>query len=190
MRRHLSTAALVTVVLAGGCTPSGTNNTAPSTLLPSTSTTPRTSATTQPPSPGAPCTAPMVVYDTVRGEGAAGTAYFTYTFHNGGGVSCTVAGYPELTYVDSHGATASVPVRHDSTGGLLTLAPGDAVQFVAHHLNGLDGLGPSAPECAHPAMYEHMSVALPGGSVRLGANGTMSVQCGDITVGPWSRPGP
>jgi hypothetical protein len=34
-----------------------------------------------------------VVYDTVRGEGAMGTAYFTYAFHNGGGVSCTVPAF-------------------------------------------------------------------------------------------------
>jgi hypothetical protein len=100
------------------------------------------------------------------------------------------AGFPQLTYVDSHGVTASVPVRHESAGGSLTLAPGDLVQFVAHHVNGLGGFDPGAPECAHPATYEHMSVALPGGLVPMGANGTMSVQCGDITVGPWSRAGP
>jgi hypothetical protein len=60
---------------------------------------------------------------------------------------------------------------------------------VAHEINGYGGYQPGAPQCAHPATYRHVSVALPGGAVSLGADGTMSVQCGPITVGSWAAPG-
>jgi hypothetical protein len=68
------------------------------------------------------------------------------------------------------------------------LLPGERVRFVAHEINGYGGYSPGAPQCAHPATYNHVAVVLPGGSVPLGSNATMSVQCGDITIGPWGRP--
>jgi len=131
----------------------------------------------------------MIAYESARAEGAMGTAYFTYMFHNAGSQSCFVAGTPQLTYVDDHGATLTMPVQHDPVGGQVLLKPGDKAQFVMHHINGYGGYAPGAPECAHPATYRHVAVSLPGGSVSLGADGTMSVQCGSITLGSWSRPG-
>jgi hypothetical protein len=132
----------------------------------------------------------MLAYDSKRAEGAMGTAYSTFTFHNSGSVSCRVDGPPGLTYVDSHGATLPVPVNHDAAGGEVVVTPGSKVQFVSHEVNGYGGYAPGAPECAHPATYNHVVVVLPGGSVSLGADGTWSVQCGMITVGSWAPPGP
>jgi hypothetical protein len=132
----------------------------------------------------------MLAYDSKRAEGAMGTAYSTFTFHNRGSVSCRVDGPPGLTYVDSHGATLPVPVNHDAAGGEVVVTPGNKVQFVSHEVNGYGGYAPGAPECAHPATYSHVAVVLPGGSVSLGSDGTWSVQCGMITVGSWAPPGP
>jgi hypothetical protein len=129
----------------------------------------------------------MLVYDSLSPEGAAGTVYTTYTFHNGGSAPCAVQGLPQLTYVDDHGATVSVPVQHDPSAGPVLLQPGGRAMFVAHEINGYGGYAPGAPQCAHPATYRHVAVVLMGGSVPLGPNGTMTVQCGDITVGPWGR---
>jgi hypothetical protein len=117
-----------------------------------------------------------------------GTASATYLFHNGGSVSCTVQGLPDLRYVNDAGATARVPVMHGPTGQPVLLQPGGRAQFVTTEVNGLGGYQPGAPQCANPATYRHVSVVLPGGPVSLGGDTTMSVQCGDITTNAWERP--
>ena len=198
-RRYLAVAALSVAGLTAGCaTPLASPLGAPATSAPSVSPTfPPSSAppinpthTTNPPAGPTSCTATMLAYDSKRAEGAMGTAYSTFTFHNSGSVSCRVDGPPGLTYVDSHGATLPVPVNHDAAGGEVVVTPGSKVQFVSHEVNGYGGYAPGAPECAHPATYNHVVVVLPGGSVSLGADGTWSVQCGMITVGSWAPPGP
>ena len=161
----------------------------PSTVPTQPSTAPTTPPSSQPQA-GAPCTAAALVYDSMRGEGAAGTAYYTFRFHNGGSVSCTVQGSPELTYVDTGGTTHAIPVLHGPAGALVLLAPGEAAQLVTHHINGYGGFSTGAPECAHPATYHQVAVVVADGSVSLRLDGTMSVQCGSITVESWSRPTP
>ena len=118
-----------------------------------------------------------------------GSVYYTYTFHNGGPVSCTVQGSPELTYVDTGGTVRKIPTEHGSAGSAVLVAPGAAVQLVTHEVNGYGGYPPGAPECAHPATYRQVAVMLPDGPVSLRSDGTMSVQCGSITVESWNRPG-
>jgi hypothetical protein len=145
------------------------------------------SSTTPPPSSGAPCTATSLVYDSALPQGAMGTAITDYTFHNGGSVACTVHGLPELSYVDS-GRVATVPLLPGPVGDPVLVQPGKKVTFNLSETNGYGGYSSGAPECAHPATYRQVSVVLPGGSVSLRSDGTLSVQCGGITVGSWSRP--
>jgi hypothetical protein len=154
-------------------------------------TQPSTAPTTPPNSAavaGAPCTATALLYDSMRSEGAAGTVYYTFRFHNGGSVSCSVQGSPELTYVDTGGATHTIPVVHGPGGAAILLEPGQAAQLVTNEINGYGGYGQGAPECAHPVTYHQVGVVVAGGSVSLKSDGTMSVQCGSITVESWSRP--
>jgi hypothetical protein len=124
----------------------------------------------------------------VRQEGAAGTVYFTFRFHNGGTVSCSVQGSPQMSYVDTSGVAVPMPADHTAGGDRVLLQAGDAVELVTHEINGYGGYQPGDPQCAHPATYRQVSVVLPGGSVSLKSDGTMSVQCGSITVGTWSKP--
>jgi hypothetical protein len=131
-----------------------------------------------------------LVYDSKQEGGAMGSVYYTFTFHNGGPVSCTVQGSPELTYVDTGGTARKIPTEHGPDGAAVLVAPGAAVQLVTHEVNGYGGYQTDAPECAHPATYRQVAVMLSDGPVSLRADGTMSVQCGSITVESWSRPGP
>ena len=196
MRNRLAAAGLTAVAaltLSACATPPGILGAGGPTSQPTTApaTTPPSEPTSQPPATTAApaqCSAAMIAYESARAEGAAGTAYFTYFFHDAASRSCFVQGTPVLTYVDDHGATLTMPVQHDPVGGQVLLQPGDKVQFVMHHINGYGGYAPGAPQCAHPATYNHVAVSLPGGSVSLGADGTMSVQCGSITLGSWGRP--
>jgi hypothetical protein len=153
------------------------------------STTPP-SSTAPPASSGAPCTAASLRYDSAVSQGAMGTAFTDYTFHNGGSVACTVQGLPELSYVDDSGKTATVPLLPGPVGEPVLVQPGKQVVFNLSEINGHGGYAPGAPECAHPATYRQVSVVLPGGSVSLRSDGTLSVLCGGITVRSWSRPGP
>ena len=99
-------------------------------------------------------------------------------------------GPPDLTYVDNSGSTLAVPVVHGTAEGVVLLQPGQAVVFHLSHANGYAGWDPGAPECAHPATYSNVKVVLPGGSVSLRSDGTITVLCGSITVNSWVRPGP
>ena len=66
---------------------------------------------------------------------AAGTAYQELLIKNVGGRTCTMEGYPGVSFLDSHGAQigAAVP-RMAGTGGRVTLAPGaSAGALVAYH---------------------------------------------------------
>jgi hypothetical protein len=119
-----------------------------------------------------------------------GTAITTYRFHNAGSVACTVEGLPQLSYVDDSGRAATVPLLHGTVGGPVLVQPGKQVIFDLSEVNGTGGYAPGAPECAHPATYRQVAVVLPGGSVSLRSDSTLSVQCGGITVNTWSRPGP
>jgi hypothetical protein len=132
----------------------------------------------------------MLVYDRALSQGAAGTVFTDYTFHNAGTVACTVEGLPELSYVDGSGKAATVPLLHGTVGGSVLVQPGKQVKFTASETNGYGGYSSGSPECAHPATYRQVSVVLPGGSVSLRTDGTLSVLCGGITVNSWSRPGP
>jgi Protein of unknown function (DUF4232) len=166
-----------------GSAPIGPSSPAPP---PSSSSPPPSSSS--PPSAGTGCTASSLVYDSMRPGGAAGTAYFTFRFHNAGIVSCTVQGSPQLSYVDTGGRAVTMPADHTPGGDSVLLTPGAAVELETHETNGTGGYQPGAPECAHPATYRQVSVVLPGGPVSLRSDGTMSVQCGVITVGFWTKP--
>jgi hypothetical protein len=66
---------------------------------------------------------------------AAGTAYQELLIKNVGGRTCTMEGYPGVSFLDSHGAQigAAVP-RMAGTGGRVTLVPGgSAGALVAYH---------------------------------------------------------
>ena len=203
-----STLVLVVAILVGagiavagfrpmnsGPMPIGPASTAPASPSPSTGPTtppsaPPSSTTTPPPSEGGPCTAAALAYDSALSQGAMGTAITTYRFHNAGSVACTVEGLPQLSYVDNSGRSATVPLLHGTVGGPVLVQPGKEVTFDLSETNGYGGYPTGAPECAHPATYRQVTVVLPGGSVSLRSNSTLSVQCGGITVNSWSRPGP
>lgn len=66
---------------------------------------------------------------------AAGTAYRELVFTNKSSGTCTMAGYPGVSFVDSHGAQigAAVP-RMTGAGGLVTLSPGGtSAALIAYH---------------------------------------------------------
>ncbi|MEV4313504.1 DUF4232 domain-containing protein [Actinocrispum sp. NPDC049592] len=134
----LAGAALV-AALIGGCgktaptaaegTPSASTSTT-TTTVPSTTTTTTTAA--PPPSPAQAAPAECKVADlslSIRGEdGALGTIYRGLVFTNTGGRTCTIEGFPGVSFVagdDGH-QVGQPAVRDGAKGGVVSLKPGDA----------------------------------------------------------------
>ena len=63
-------------------------------------------------------------------SGAAGSVGYALVLRNSGSVSCTLDGYPGVSYVDSSGMTVGAPAQRDSVAPVVTvnLAPREAAQ--------------------------------------------------------------
>jgi hypothetical protein len=158
----------------------------PFTEVPSPTPTPSISPTATPTPPADVCNARMLGFDQRTSGFAMGSVYFTFRFFYGGATACTLPQFPVLTYVDGQGRTATVPTKPDGAGGPVLVPVDGALEFVLHEVNGTGGYSPDSPECAHPATYHQVSVALSTGPVPLRSDDTLTVQCGDIWVGPWT----
>ena len=130
-------ATAVGVALAGlltGCgsaSPSG-RNTVTVTVTAPTSAPATGSAGTATPTPGGPppCTTAVLTGTLGPGSAAAGSSYYPIQFANVSGASCTLYGYPGVSFVTAQGGSQIGPAatRNPATAQqLVTLAPGQTV---------------------------------------------------------------
>jgi hypothetical protein len=100
-------------------------------------TTPPTISTTPPPSapPPGPCQSNQLAVSVGQGQGAAGTDYYPLIFTNTGAASCTLQGYPGVSFVDGAGhQVAFAAVRMGGQGPVVTVATGQAATSTARVL--------------------------------------------------------
>lgn len=73
----------------------------------------------------------------------AGQYYSTLVFTNTSSSSCTMTGYPGVSYVVANGVQSGNPaVRAGGAGSTVTLAPGGKADSVLHDSNGISGYSP------------------------------------------------
>jgi uncharacterized protein DUF4232 len=125
-------------VLVTGCgtapsgQPGGASGTPSASLPASTTAIPPTTtaeATVSPPQQAAPLECKVADLTlSIRGEdGALGTIYRGLVFTNTGGRTCTIEGFPGVSFVagdDGH-QVGQAAVRDGAKGGVVTLKPGD-----------------------------------------------------------------
>jgi hypothetical protein len=120
------------------------------------------------------------------GEGAAGTAYLTVVVQNVSGTRCRLYGHPTVLFTDpATGQTGTMPTRRESDASPVMLQPGQWAQVTFATTNG-NPYGPGAPECSHPGSYKGLSLVI-GDDLPYRLPGlTLSWECGDARIGPWS----
>jgi Protein of unknown function (DUF4232) len=109
---------------------------APSTGGPATSTTSvKPTSTTAAGAAGAGCTTAHLSLSVVDHGAAAGTAYRDLVFKNTSAQSCTLFGYPGVSFLDNHGVQIGAPAQRSGGGATtITLAAGaTAVAQLAYH---------------------------------------------------------
>jgi len=124
-------------VVALGCGSSGTariasstsTTVAPTTAPPTTATATTAIPTTSPTSGVGPCTSGQLSATVGSGQGAAGTEIYQLVFTNAGSTSCTLQGYPGVSFVGANGVQLGSPAgRGGSTAPPLTsLEPSQSV---------------------------------------------------------------
>jgi hypothetical protein len=141
----------------------------------------RSASPTTPPPPVA-CTAADLGF-VHSGQGfAMGNLYTTYVVRNHATLACLLRGAPRLEQADG----TPVPSSYADGGDTVLVPPGGQASFVIHEVNGYGGYPPGSPECAHPATYRHLAVALTDRSILPLGDSELSVQCGGIDTAAWS----
>jgi Protein of unknown function (DUF4232) len=78
-----------------------------------------------------PCRTAMLSASLTNSQGAAGTLYSHLVFHNVSTTSCTVNGYPGVSFVDGAGHQIGAPAqRAPGYGGAVTVGPGQSAGAV------------------------------------------------------------
>jgi hypothetical protein len=152
LRRWLASLAVAasgaSLAACGGSSPSASPTTpavtgqpattaVPATTVPATTAAtaaPTTAAPTTVPSGPQPCTTAQLSLSLTGANGAAGSTYFTLNLlNNTTATTCTVTGYPGVSFVTGDGGTqvGTAATRDPSTPvATVTLAPGHAAQSV------------------------------------------------------------
>jgi len=135
-----------------------TRATTTTTSKPSTSTTATTAATTTTTRAGTGCATSALALTFGSPNGTAGAVHYTLTFHNTGSTSCTLYGYPGVSFLSSSGAQIGAPAQRQSGGAVTTVtlaAGGNAYSSVAV-------TDPGIPPCSSQATAAQVRVYPPG----------------------------
>ena len=158
----------LTAAATFGLAACGSSSSSPSTTttqVPVTSTTTASSTTTTAASPtttttqsgsgGCATSALSVTFGSPNGT--AGAIHYTITFHNTGQASCTLYGFPGVSFVSASGTQIGAPaVRQGSASTTVTLASGgNAYSSVAV-------TDPGIPPCSSQATADQVRIYPPG----------------------------
>jgi Protein of unknown function (DUF4232) len=133
-------------------------------VTPTPTPTPTPTVTVTAPVAGRPCRSSHLRLSNGIGQGTAGTSYTVIVLTNTGTVSCTLFGYPGVSFVDSNGATVGLPASRDPGHvRTITLPVGGAANALLRSPDP-DAFAPSA---CKPATTRRMRVYPPGETVPL-----------------------
>ena len=126
------TALAVAAGLLAGCGSSSSPSAHPTATVTVTVTAPSAPATpTQPATPPGPagCATTALTAWMGPGSGAAGSSYYPIEFTNSSSATCSLYGYPGVSFVAASGAQVGMAATEDPTypRQLVTLAPGGTV---------------------------------------------------------------
>ncbi len=92
---------------------------------------------------GSACATSQLSVAQVNPSVGAGQYYSTLVFTNTSSTSCTLVGYPGVSYVVANGVQSGNPaVRSGAAATPVTLAPGGKADSVLHDSNGISGYTP------------------------------------------------
>jgi hypothetical protein len=136
-----------------------------------------TRATTPPGPPG--CTTTALTASLGAGSGAAGSSYYPIDFTNSSSSTCSLHGYPGISFVTAAGSQIGAPATEDPTfpRQLVTLAPGDTAHA---ELKVADAQNYPASTC-HPAAAHRLKVYPPGQTSALALSFTATA-CSNTSV--------
>jgi hypothetical protein len=180
---------LGSLALIAGCgaTSSGGTATPPSSAAPATSPSPTptpththasvtptvtVTATKTAPVAAGPCPSSHLALTLGIGQGTAGTTYQVLVLTNTGSSSCTLFGYPGVSFVNSSGAIIGKPATRDpGAEHTITLAPGGA----ANALSRQPDAGNFPPSVCHMKTADRVKVYPPNQTVPLFAHDAIQV---------------
>ena len=151
-RTSAAMAATVALGLAGcGSTTHGS--------VPTTSAPPRSTTTARVPTPSfsTGCTTVELTLSITGPVGTAGAEHYELVFHNSSSSTCTLYGYPGVSFLDSAGAQIGPPAERATSAPvkLITLVP-DADAY-----SGLKVTDPGIPPCSGAGTVAHVRVCPP-----------------------------
>jgi len=159
----LATAAALAVGLAacGGSSSSSTTSTSSGGTTSTTSSSgssSTSSSTTSTSTPGTPgCRTAALTLSLGSPNGSAGATHYTLTFRNSGSVTCTLYGYPGVSFLDASGHQIGDPAqRQGGTPATVTLAAGGSAY------SSIAGTDPGIPPCSGSATATQVRVYPPG----------------------------
>jgi hypothetical protein len=132
-----------------------TTTSSPATSTTTTGSSTTTSSTSGPSSNG--CATSALAVSFGNPNGTAGAIHYTITFHNTGSTSCTLYGYPGVSFLNASGAQIGVPaVRQGGSAATVPLSPGgNAYSSVAV-------TDPGIPPCSSQATATQVRIYPPG----------------------------
>jgi Protein of unknown function (DUF4232) len=116
--------------LLAGCGSSSSPSPQPTATVTVTVTAPSTQGTSPaPPTGPAGCATTALTASMGPGNGAAGSSYYPIEFTNSSGVTCSLYGYPGVSFVAASGAQVGMAATEDPTypRQLVMLTPGGTV---------------------------------------------------------------
>jgi hypothetical protein len=121
----------------GSTTLGPTTTATPSTSTPASTTAPTTAAPGPPTTVAGSCATTALRVSLGSGQGAAGSTYVNLLFTNTGSTTCTMAGFPGVSYVTGPGGTqiGQAAQRSGSSGTPVNLAPGAVASATLRQVN-------------------------------------------------------
>jgi hypothetical protein len=149
-------------------TPTHTHTHPPS----SPSSSPTATVTVTAPVSSGPCSSSHLKLTLGIGQGTAGTSYQVLVLTNTGSTSCTLFGYPGVSFVDASGAIIGKPSSRDhGVEHTITLAAGGA----ANALSRQPDAGNFPPSACQMKTADRVKVYPPGQTVPLFAHDAVQV---------------
>ncbi len=159
--------ALAALAVAAGllaaCGSSATPSSRPTATVTVTVTAPSTQGTpAEPTAPAGPagCATTALTAQMGPGNGAAGSTYYPLEFTNSSSVTCSLYGYPGVSFVTASGAQVGMAAVEDPTypRQLVTLSPGRTVHAVLRVTDALN----YPPSACQPATVNRLRIYPPG----------------------------
>lgn len=153
-RKVIAVAALAAAGLLAGCgSPSS-----PSSQPTATVTAPPTQSAT--PAGPAACASTALTASLGPGNGAAGSSYYPIKLTNSSTTTCSLYGYPGVSFVTASGIQVGMAATEDPTypRRLITLAPGSTVHAELKITNARN----YPPSTCQPAMADRLRIFPPG----------------------------